>query len=59
MPDDPKQRGGQDRDRIAVNQAHELRDWAKKFNVSPEQLKEAVEKVGDRADAVEKFLKGK
>jgi hypothetical protein len=59
MPDDKSKPGGQDRTRIDVSEAYELRDWAKKFGVSEDQLKAAVEQVGDRADAVEKHLKGK
>ncbi len=58
MADNTSQRGGQDRERINVNQDHELRHWAKKFNATPEQLKEAVQAVGDRADQVEAHLKG-
>ena len=58
MPDDRTNRGGSDRDRINVNQLYELRDWAKKFNATPEQIKEAVQAVGDRADKVEMHLKG-
>jgi hypothetical protein len=58
MPDDPKKRGGQDRHRINVGQEHELRDWAEKFDVSVQQIKEAVQAVGDRADDVELHLKG-
>lgn len=57
MADDLKQRGGQDRNRIDVNQDYELRDWSKKFGVSTEQLKEAIQAVGDRADKVEQHLK--
>lgn len=59
MPDDLKKSGGQDRKRIDANQDHELRDWSKKFGVTPEQLKEAVQAVGDQADRVEEFLKGR
>ena len=58
MPDDPKKRGGQDRHRINVGQEHELRDWAEKFDVSVQQIKEAVQAVGDRASDVEEHLKG-
>jgi hypothetical protein len=58
MSDDLKRRSGQDRERINVNQEHELRDWAKKFDASPQQIKEAVQAVGDRADKVEMYLKG-
>ena len=58
MPDDRTHRSGSDRERINVNQPYELRDWAKKFNATPEQIKEAVQAVGDRADKVEMHLKG-
>jgi hypothetical protein len=57
MPDDPSKSGGQDRQRINVHQEYELRDWAKKFSVTPEELKRAVAKVGARAEAVERELK--
>jgi hypothetical protein len=58
MSDNPQNRGGQDRERINVHQDHELRDWSKKFNATPQQLKEAVQAVGDRASDVEAHLKG-
>jgi hypothetical protein len=58
MADDPNVRHGSDRERINVNQDHELRSWAKKFDATPEQVKEAVQAVGDRADQVEMHLKG-
>ena len=50
MPDNLQNRGGSDRNRIDVHQSHELRDWSKKFGVSPDQLKEAVQAVGSQAD---------
>jgi hypothetical protein len=59
MSDDKSNRGGQDRKRINVNEDYELRDWAKKFGVSPDQLKEAVQAVGDQAEKVEEHLKGR
>ena len=58
MPDDKSKSGGQDRTRINVNEDYELRDWAEKFGVSPEELKAAVSKVGDQAAAVAQHLKG-
>ena len=57
MADDLKQRGGQDRERVNVQQDHELRNWAQKFGVSTDELKEAVQAVGDRADQVAAHLK--
>ena len=58
MADSKTTRNGPDRDRINIHQKYELRDWAKKFNATPEQIKEAVQAVGDRADKVEMHLKG-
>ena len=57
MADDKSKPGGQDRTRINVNEDHELRDWSKKFGVTPEQLKAAVKTVGTSAAAVEAHLK--
>jgi hypothetical protein len=59
MPDDKTKSAGQDRERINVNQAYELRDWAKSMNTTPEKLKEAIQAVGDRADKVREFLREK
>nr|WP_296016780.1 DUF3606 domain-containing protein [uncultured Acidovorax sp.] len=58
MPDDKSQSGGQDRKRISLSQEYEVRDWAKKFNVTPKQLEAAVRAVGNDAAAVEEHLKG-
>lgn len=57
MSDDTQQRHGQDRTRINVHEDYELRDWSKKFGVTPEQLKQAVAAVGTSAAAVEQHLK--
>jgi len=59
MSDDKSNSQGQDRQRINVNQDYELRDWSRKFGVTPEELKRAVAKVGDRATDVERELKAK
>ena len=56
MADDTRQRSGQDRTRIDVSEEYELRDWSKKFRVTPERLQEAVKAVGDQASKVEAFL---
>lgn len=59
MADDKNVRGGQDRQRINTNQDYEVRDWAKKFGVSEDELKSAVAQVGNQAEAVERHLKGR
>lgn len=58
MADDKTKTRPQDAKRIDVNEDYELRDWAKKFGVSPEKLKAAVKEVGTSAEAVEKHLRG-
>ena len=56
MSDDKSKTGSPDRDRINLNEDYEARDWSRKFGVSPEELKTAVQKVGNSADAVRKHL---
>lgn len=57
MADDKSQSGGQDRSRINTSEDYEVRDWAKKFGVSAEELREAVKAVGSSAKDVEAHLK--
>jgi len=45
-----------DRSKINMNQGHEVRYWTKHFNVSIEELRKAIDKVGDSAAAVRKEL---
>ena len=56
MADNLKDAGGQDRSRINVNQQHELDYWTKKWNVTPSQLRDAVERAGPMAASVAKAL---
>lgn len=56
MSDDMTNRGPQDRARINVNEAHELRYWTKELGVTEAQLKDAVNAVGVSAAAVRKHL---
>jgi hypothetical protein len=44
--------------RIDANNESELREWARKLDASPEQIKEAIAAVGDGASDVEEHLKG-
>jgi hypothetical protein len=57
MSDDKTKWGSQDRRRVNISEDYEVRYWAEKFGVTPEQLKAAVQKVGPLADAVERELK--
>ena len=56
MSDDTSQRGPQDRSRINMNQAHEVRYWTQAFGVSEAELSRAVGAVGASADKVREFL---
>jgi hypothetical protein len=59
MPDDKTKRSAQDRSRINVNEKYELEYWKKKFGVSEEELRKAVQRVGPSVDAVERELNKK
>ena len=56
MADDPAKRGSQDRNRINMNEDYEVKYWTHHLGVSREELKRAVEKVGNSAAAVRKEL---
>ncbi len=56
MADDLGNRGAQDRSRINVNEAHEVRYWTQRFEVSEEALRKAVADVGVSVDAVATHL---
>jgi hypothetical protein len=49
---------GEQPDRIDVNDEQALAQWAKKLDATPEQLREAVQAVGDRVADIEMHLKG-
>ncbi len=59
MSDDKSKAGGTDRARISTSEDYELRDWSKKFGVTPDELKAAVRAVGPMAADVEKYLKSR
>lgn len=56
MADDLGNRGVQDRSRINVNEAHEVRYWTQRFDVSEEALRKAVAEVGVSVDEVAAHL---
>jgi hypothetical protein len=59
MSDDTSQRGPQDRARINLTQAHEVRYWTQALGVSEAELSRAVGAVGSSADKVREFLNAK
>jgi hypothetical protein len=46
MADDESDIGTPDRDRINLNEDHEVRDWAKSLGVTEQHLREVVRRVG-------------
>lgn len=59
MPDDPLKTGQADRDRISVQQAHEIAYWTQALDCTEEELKEAVRNVGHMADDVRRYFETK
>ena len=57
MSDNLQDRGSPDRKLIAMGEEHEVRYWTEKFNVSEDELRRAVERVGNSAQAVEEALR--
>jgi hypothetical protein len=53
---DLKRRGPQDRSKINMQEAYEVKYWARELGVSRELLQKAVDKVGNSAAAVRKEL---
>ena len=58
MSDDKSKRGEQDRRRINPNEEYEVRHEAEKLGVSAERVREAIKKVGDSREAVEREIRG-
>jgi hypothetical protein len=57
MSDDKSQRGAPDNKRIDIHDPDEVRHWSKSLGVTPEQLKEAVARVGTSAEKVRESLR--
>ena len=57
MRDVTSNRGPQHCSRVSTSDDYELTYWTGKFGVSPEDLQEAVDAVGDNAAAVEEYLR--
>lgn len=59
MSDNKGNRGAPDRDRIDINDPDEVRNWTKSLGVSKEELQQAVQAAGDRAEKVREYLRGR
>ncbi|WGM30501.1 DUF3606 domain-containing protein [Brevundimonas sp. NIBR11] len=58
MSDDKTRSGGLDRKLISLSEDYEVRDWAAKFGVTEKALRDAVARVGARAEDVQRELGG-
>ena len=56
MTDDLTKKGSQDRSRINMNEAYEVKYWTRHLGVSREELQRAIDKVGNSAASVRKEL---
>lgn len=48
--------GGSDRLRINFNEDYEVSHWTRKFGISREVLKNAIDEVGDHAHDIDEYL---
>lgn len=58
MADNKDLRDGRDRQRVAGNEDYEVQYLAEKLNVSAEEVRRAIEKVGNSREKVEEYLRG-
>jgi hypothetical protein len=56
MSDDRTKRSGQDRTRVSGGQDWEVSYMTQKYNVSKQQVEEAVKAVGNSREKVEEYL---
>ncbi|KQW20678.1 hypothetical protein ASC80_10675 [Afipia sp. Root123D2] len=56
MADDLTDRGPRDRERINLQEGHEVRYWTKELGCSEIKLKQAVDAVGVMAEDVKTWL---
>ena len=56
MPDDLTRRKPEDPTKINVNQSWEIEYWTKKFGVTEQQLRTAVNAVGPLVKDVKRYL---
>jgi hypothetical protein len=59
MSDDKSKRGKQDRMSINIHEDFEIRYWSKELGITPNQLKEMVQQLGNSAETIRRALKRK
>ena len=58
MSDNKENRDNRDRSRVAGRQDYEVAHIAEKMNVSADEVRKAIEKVGNSREKVEEYLRG-
>lgn len=58
MADNKDLRDGRDRERVAGNEEYEVNYMAQKLNVSAEEVRKAIQQVGNDREKVEEYLRG-
>jgi signal transduction histidine kinase len=57
MADDKDLRDGRDRSRVSGSEDYELQHLADKLNVSTDEVRRAIEQVGNSREKLEEFLR--
>lgn len=58
MADDKNKQDGRDRSRVSGSEEYELQHITEKLNVSTEEVRRAIEQVGNSREKIEEYLKG-
>ena len=59
MSDNKNLRDERDRSRVSGSEEYELQHIAEKLNVSTEEVRRAIEQVGNSREKVEEYLRGR
>lgn len=59
MADNKNLSDGRDRSRVAGNEKYEIQHIAEKLNVSAEEVRRAIEQVGNNREEIERHLKNR
>lgn len=57
MADDKNIQDGRDRSRVSGSEEYELRHLAEKLNLSTDEVRRAIQQVGNNREKVEEFLR--
>lgn len=59
MADDKNLRDGRDRSRVAGSEEYEVQHLAEKLGVSTEEVKKAMQQVGNSREKIEEYFRSK